>query len=142
MSKMFIVVRSEEFAAIDRPSGDQRGSVLPTDPGSVVTRRLARSKMRISLFGSCPPNEEQKAILLPSGDQSGSACTPPPSGSSLRGIPPSTVTVYASLSSAISENRICVPSGDQRGMKTFIDGALICMGLLPSRLAFQRIPSG
>ena len=78
---------------MDRPSGDQRGSVMPTDPGRVAIFWLLRSKMCIAPFGSWAPNEEPKTTVCPSGDQSGSLCFPLPSGSSLRGTPPSAETM-------------------------------------------------
>ena len=45
---------------MDRASGDQRGSLLPTDPGRAVIWPLPASNMPITLFGSCPPNEDRK----------------------------------------------------------------------------------
>jgi hypothetical protein len=71
MSKMLRAFESGDIATIDRPSGDQRGENMPSDPGIVVTWRLARSRMRRTLFWFWF-QPLQNTILRPSGDQFGS----------------------------------------------------------------------
>src|ERR1700759_5377864 len=67
--KIYNVCKSKEAAAMERPSGDHRGSVMPRDPGRMVILWLSRSKMRIRPFGSWAANEELKTTLCPSGDR-------------------------------------------------------------------------
>src|SRR5450631_2602617 len=83
-------------------------------------------------------------ILCPSGDQVASVCGPFSSGRRHLGPPPSDETRYVvSLPCGdLSVNRICVPSGDQRGNFGYRGGSLSCTRPLPSRLALHRMPSG
>src|SRR5258708_24584996 len=85
-SKSFIVSRSEDVAAIDRPSGDQRGEAIPRDPGRTVIFLVARSSTLTTLPASLPASGlVEKAILSPSGDHVGSVWRCGYSGSSLWG---------------------------------------------------------
>src|SRR6202042_3812446 len=94
ISKMFRLVEFMRTAAIERPSGDQRGENMPTDPGTVETFLLSRSTMLMTLFGSAPPpGLVEKTTLRPSGDQLGSVSNPLSSGKSLCGLPPADDTM-------------------------------------------------
>src|SRR6516162_7259308 len=57
-------------ATMNRPSGEIRGEVKPSDPGMVETRPVRRSTEEIRVWGenTNPP----KIRVLPSGDQVGS----------------------------------------------------------------------
>ena len=78
---------SDEFAAMKRPSGDQRGEKRPTDPGTVVTFLLGMSSRYTALFGFHPPGES-KTICFPSLDQSASSLGILSAGKSRCGAPP------------------------------------------------------
>jgi hypothetical protein len=63
MSKMFNVVEFMRTAAIERPSGDQRGENKPSDPGTMETCLLSRSRMLMTLFASAPPSRTGRIHL-------------------------------------------------------------------------------
>src|ERR1700761_327308 len=72
-SKTLIPFESRVTAAIDFPSGDQRGPHSPSDPGMTDTVWLARLRMRKSNSGLVRPSGLlQKTTSRPSGDQLGS----------------------------------------------------------------------
>src|SRR4051812_724324 len=73
-SKIFRLVASSAIAAMYRPSGDQRGEYMPSDPATTASWWVARSRMRTLPFRWKGP-AVVKTILLPSGDQFGSPCT-------------------------------------------------------------------
>src|ERR1700754_4773257 len=76
--------------AMKRPLGDHRGDHTPSDPGSVVTWWLARSRTRKLKTPNVSPavSSVEKTILCPSGDQFGSLCPSLSSGRRDRGVPP------------------------------------------------------
>jgi hypothetical protein len=60
---MFNVVEFMRTAAIERPSGDQRGENKPSDPGTMETCLLSRSRMLMTLFASAPPSRTGRIHL-------------------------------------------------------------------------------
>src|ERR1035438_3728590 len=68
MSKTFMAIVSRVMAAIDRPSGDQRGTSKPSDAGRTATFPVAMSRMRKSDLELAPTfGEVEKTIFRPSG---------------------------------------------------------------------------
>src|ERR1700733_11619149 len=108
-SKIFKARLSPVKAAIDLPSGDQRGEKSPADPVSEVTRWVATSRMRMFVSGCA-----KKTTLLPSGDQPASSCDPLSSGKTRIGLPPCEGIEYITSSpfeAAKSKKIRRVPSG-------------------------------
>src|SRR5271163_5177228 len=89
MSKTCRMDVFQESAAMERPSGDQRGDHVPVDPATTVTWRLSRSRIRRSPALASLDGAESKTIFFPSGDQSGSPCLPLSAGRIRLGRPPS-----------------------------------------------------
>src|ERR1035441_9308232 len=85
ISKRLREEKCGDMATRYRPSGDQRGDHMPTDPGTFSTRPVVMSRMLKEYpFGSVMALDS-KTILCPSGDQYGSYSAPSSSGRSLRG---------------------------------------------------------
>ena len=61
---------------------------MPSDPESVVTWRLARSRIRKTELKFLIASSVEKTILCPSGDQFGSLCASLSSGRRGCGVPP------------------------------------------------------
>src|SRR6266702_2309393 len=74
--------------AMKRPLGDHRGDHMPSDPGSVVTWWLTRSRTRKTELKAPIAFSVEKTILCPSEDQLGSLCPPFSSGTTGCGVPP------------------------------------------------------
>src|SRR5580704_4054236 len=100
-----------------RPSGDQRGEVMPSEPGSGATLLLARSRTLTVLFGfPRPSGPVAKTIFCPSGDQVGSVSGSRSLGRRRRGTPPCEETIHIAAvprNEDESTKRSWVPSGDQ-----------------------------
>src|SRR5215469_7647910 len=75
-------------AKMYRPSGDQRGLNLASDPGMVVTCRVFKSTSRISDCRSPEGNPWENAIRVPSADHVGSPSVFESPGSTSSGVPP------------------------------------------------------
>src|SRR5580698_9157303 len=80
------ILRPSDFGfrvTMERPSGDQCGENMPTDPGSVVMWLPSSSRMQITLFGSSPASLlVEKTIFRPWGDQFASVSGPASAGRS------------------------------------------------------------
>ena len=72
-----------DSAARWRPSGDQCGEKVPSDPGTVEILPVRKSTMLIFIFWPTgKPKEDQKTRDFPSGDQLASPTVSPVEGNS------------------------------------------------------------
>ena len=135
------VSRPKEFATMYLPSGDQRGPVLPTDPGSCDLPGVEIKNADLALWIGWIEAENN---LVSVGRPVRAALNPALPGAAYAGrrLAKRRCRLHVLRKEEMSENRIVVPSGDHRGRKASIGGSLNCTGLLPSRSAFHRMPSG
>ncbi len=132
------------WAATNRPSGDQRGEVNPSDPGRVTASWVARSRTRITVFyvPAVSRIDDFAAVRGPVRIPLWLSIF----RERVAGVyHPETEMTNASLSDpprSYRRSSIWLPSGDQRGLDGYQGRSVNCTGLLPSRFTLHRMPSG